>query len=437
MHRGHAWVFRAESHDTMLAWYEDIKNLTEKTGEERNAFIRAHARSVSAGSNKALSISDDGVMDEDEADQVPYSATASQPDLSPVEQHVERPHPGGRFPSTITMDRNSQVVRQPSSPSSSEDHDIVAKSETLPGPPVPEKIPNVQAQPDRDTANTGTPGHAETHAQDTYIPPTQMQEYNDLSGNQAPFPVDYPGSEYNTNPVLAEGVSSDGPGMVSYGAQPPAQSHSEPLRKAFNPQPTRHDSNYGDWMAPAAGAGGLAFGAGSVAAYKHHQQRKEKEKEEEVNDRNDTGRTLPGEPIALEQDSTAAATQQESEPTGVEPAVYPTTTSTQPLPPNVAWATDGVSSVVEPSQIISSDGATPKAGEASNADPFVTHGLGSATDPTGPGLARDPGEPIKVLANRPALKSHDSIATISDLHVPGEYPRANAGIDTQTSTTGE
>ena len=60
VHRGHAWVFRAESYDTMLAWFEDIKNLTEKTGEERTAFIRQHARSVSAGSNKAPSVSDDG-----------------------------------------------------------------------------------------------------------------------------------------------------------------------------------------------------------------------------------------------------------------------------------------------------------------------------------------------------------------------------------------
>ncbi|KAF4484616.1 Phosphatidylinositol 4,5-bisphosphate-binding protein SLM1 [Colletotrichum fructicola Nara gc5] len=36
MHRGHTWVFRAESHDTMMAWYEDIKVLTERTPQERS-----------------------------------------------------------------------------------------------------------------------------------------------------------------------------------------------------------------------------------------------------------------------------------------------------------------------------------------------------------------------------------------------------------------
>lgn len=78
MHRGHSWVFRAESHDTMLAWYEAIKVLTEKTGEERNAFIYSHARSTSANAHRT-SVSSDGFdgLEEDEADQVPYSATSS------------------------------------------------------------------------------------------------------------------------------------------------------------------------------------------------------------------------------------------------------------------------------------------------------------------------------------------------------------------------
>ena len=47
MHRGHTWVFRAESHDTMMAWYEDIKALTaDKTTQERNDFVRGHSRSL-------------------------------------------------------------------------------------------------------------------------------------------------------------------------------------------------------------------------------------------------------------------------------------------------------------------------------------------------------------------------------------------------------
>lgn len=96
MHRGHAWVFRAESYETMLAWYEAIKALTEKTGEDRNAFVRAHARSVSGTSNRPASVSSDGdALEEDEADQVPYSATSSVVN-QPVAQEtrLQRPLPG-------------------------------------------------------------------------------------------------------------------------------------------------------------------------------------------------------------------------------------------------------------------------------------------------------------------------------------------------------
>lgn len=427
VHRGHAWVFRAESHDTMLAWYEDIKNLTEKTGEERNAFIREHARSISAGSNNALSISDDGAMDEDEADQVPYSATASQGDLSPVEQqHVQRPNPGGRFPSTITTDRNSQVVLPPSSPSSSEDHDLVVRSETHPGPPLPDQVSSVQAQiGDERSAKLETPGQIDTHSQNTYIPISQTEEYNGLSVNQGPLPVAFPGSEYYTNPVRAEGISSDGPGLVSYGASPSSQPESEPIRRSF-PHPSRHDSKYGDWMAPAAGAGGLAFGAGSVAAYKHHQEQKERERE--AKSRTETEQVPQVEPITLDQSPLAIAAKKGPETAGVDPSVYPSTTSTQTLPSNDAWAAGSAISVAEPNQITSTDDATPTAVDTDRADPFATPGLSPVAEQPDPSLARDPAAPIKALANRPALTSHDSIATISDLHIPGEYPRTNTAV---------
>ncbi|KAI9831175.1 MAG: hypothetical protein M1826_003840 [Phylliscum demangeonii] len=93
MHRGHSWVFRAESYETMLSWYREIKSLTETTGEERNAYVRRHARSVSGQSQAPGSIDSDGAMDEDEADETPYSAAASsiileppKPDTTPAER---------------------------------------------------------------------------------------------------------------------------------------------------------------------------------------------------------------------------------------------------------------------------------------------------------------------------------------------------------------
>lgn len=92
MHRGHSWVFRAESYETMLAWYEAIQILTEKTGAERNAFVNQHARTLSGRAN---SVSSDG-FDDDEADQVPYAASTTSLTAAPVllEAKPQRPQPG-------------------------------------------------------------------------------------------------------------------------------------------------------------------------------------------------------------------------------------------------------------------------------------------------------------------------------------------------------
>lgn len=94
MHRGHAWVFRSDGYDTMLAWYEDIKNLTEKSGEARDKYVRRHGRHMSsgAGSFKASDLSSlrgsrlsvgpesavrepspESDLEEDEADKTPYT----------------------------------------------------------------------------------------------------------------------------------------------------------------------------------------------------------------------------------------------------------------------------------------------------------------------------------------------------------------------------
>lgn len=425
MHRGHAWVFRAESFDTMLAWYEDIKNLTEKTGEERTAFIRQHARSVSADSNKAQSISDDGVMDEDEADQVPYSATASQIDQPVGEKNAERPNPGGRFPSALTIDRNSQVPLSPSSPSSSGDRDIVAAAEALPGSDGTYGHSGDRFQGSKET-NTGSAliGATEvTPQKDNYSPTPQQKEFNALPAKSS-APIDSvpvttgssttgAGNEYNNSPVHAEGVSSDGPGLVSYGAPQPKQDRNSPISHPPFPHPARHDSKYGDWMGPAAaGVGGIAAGGAGVAAYKHQQ---EKKKEAEAQ------KALEQSPAP--QIQSLPYRQQEPEPT---PNTNTLPASTQPLPPNVAWASLSSSSVVAPSQLTESTDITPSITSASNTDPFLNKGLSPVTEQPDPSAnINDPGAPIKALAgsSRPLLISHDSIATISDLHIPGEFPR--------------
>lgn len=117
MHRGHTWIFRAESHDTMMAWYEDIKALTEKTAEERSLFVRTHSRSLSQSSRR--SASSDGIVDED--DEEPFAANQVEVKSEPrSDATARRPEPGGRFPSDIQVDaqRGLEAAKAPSSASS-------------------------------------------------------------------------------------------------------------------------------------------------------------------------------------------------------------------------------------------------------------------------------------------------------------------------------
>ncbi|KAL4865987.1 hypothetical protein BDV12DRAFT_173673 [Aspergillus spectabilis] len=128
MHRGHSWVFRAESYETMMAWYEDIERLISMTGEARNAFVRRHVRSVSGASFRSSS---DGVMDEDEADRTPYSAGSA---VLNQERPTSQPRqPGGRFPSDVQIDRHLHAPLSPSSGESSGEKDLLAAAGSLPG----------------------------------------------------------------------------------------------------------------------------------------------------------------------------------------------------------------------------------------------------------------------------------------------------------------
>ncbi|KAJ5391333.1 hypothetical protein N7509_006823 [Penicillium cosmopolitanum] len=132
MHRGHSWVFRAESHETMMSWFEDIESLSNKTGEARNAFVRKastrqrHVRSVSGMSTNSE------VMEDDEADRTPYSAESVV-----LANGQERPmsatrQPGGAFPSDVQIDRHLQAPLSPSSGDSSTGREMIAAAGAIP-----------------------------------------------------------------------------------------------------------------------------------------------------------------------------------------------------------------------------------------------------------------------------------------------------------------
>ncbi|KAK0648821.1 hypothetical protein B0T16DRAFT_456274 [Cercophora newfieldiana] len=115
MHRGHTWVFRAESHDTMMAWYDDIRTLTERTPEERSNFVRGHVRSLSRASQRS-SVSSDGMGDDDEEPPFATTAGAVSSQQQPRQDPLSRRPSGGRFPSDLQV--NTQRGLQVPSPHS-------------------------------------------------------------------------------------------------------------------------------------------------------------------------------------------------------------------------------------------------------------------------------------------------------------------------------
>ena len=376
MHRGHAWVFRAESHDTMLAWFSDIKNLTEKTGAERNAFIqRSHARSVSAGSHKAGSVSSDG-LEEDEADEVPYSATPSQADISAQQEKLpERPNPGGRFPSALNVDRGSHVPLSPSSNESSGDHEILAAAGALPGPGIPFSNSGQQVQAGDDekisenggpTPVTGVPLHH------TVYPPLQ-QVYSSSPAQQE--------ANRSTSEEL-EGSDALARAKESNSDRLDAANHSEkePIDRQLPYRVERHDSKYGDWMGPTTGkGGGGAVGAAGIEAYRHEQNQKKTA-------------TQDGQ-LGLQ---------------AVEPQTsIPTPGATQipfsnPLQGGIFAAIPSTAGTVT-SPTVDDDQSAPSTTKGS---PLHLNG---------------PAKELAEAAERPPLGSR--VNTISDLHLPGEFPK--------------
>ncbi|KAL9108360.1 MAG: hypothetical protein Q9227_006820 [Pyrenula ochraceoflavens] len=314
MHRGHSWVLRAESFDTMLQWFNDIKALTEKSGEDRNAYVRrSHARSLSGASFKSMGESSDGAMEEDEADRVPYSteesirgqsvshvpmaagvgaasAAAYGVDNEDASSFRRRPN-GGRFPSEIDVTRGLRAPLSPSSGDSSQGE--IAAAGALPGSGIEQYSAEGQT---RTSAATATKEH----------PVATSQKYN---------PGDKP---------------LDSAGSTSYGA----------------------------WMAPAA--------AGTVAnsAYGQHSERPS------------------------------------------EPSRQPETSAPIPVTGNFG-----------------SESST--SGHAADIGSSIGDGGSLNTVPTSTGSAIS-GTRMAAGVNankRPTMKPQQSENTISDLHIPGQYPR--------------
>lgn len=482
MHRGHSWIFRAETHDTMLAWYNDIKELTEKRGEERNEFVRrTHARTFSSGSMKAPSINSAGSgMEDDEADRAPFSGEQSVRGMSINEGAAtggmigpardtammddnrsepgwrpQRPTPGGRFPSEINVERGLQAPLSPSSGDSFDetDRDAIAAAGALPGSDLPFVAGNTR-QPHNDLQQPNQQ-HSGLH----------QQSGNELAGAAgSAAPVDN-----------AAGISDYTAGEHRRVA--PTSEGAVPIETA---------STYGEWMAPiAAGVGGAGLGAAGTAAYSHHRHNQDEQQnaipgagESSAPIMMDTAppENAPTEPRAMRDPEEAikmaaqnapANSPSEYRPTpqSIDSSGYIAPTSTgqyrptaetidssgyiapastnhyRPTPETIdssgyvapvsAYnAPSGPMSIYAdtPSTTLVAAGFDPASSRSAMSGPPASGLANTSNAQTAPidttGMTNDSG--IDAAGHkRPEMPSSaKSVMTISDLHVPGEFPRA-------------
>jgi hypothetical protein len=384
MHRGHTWVFRAETYDTMLAWYEDIKNLTEKKGEERDAFVRRHVRSASQSS--ARSASTDGALDEDEADQVPYASQQSISNDAARQDPGRRPSPGGRFPSDLQLERNLQAPLPPSSGSSEVGHDLTTASGGLQDhTPYPTQTTNHNATMPHeqyyDQAYPTSPNDAAYQYNNDYAYASTQQYQNDYSNQSQPAQFYNPAPEHGQPaPVMVEPTVM--PHEVPMASQPVDQQQPAPARPDQEPGIApleRHNSTYGDWMAPVAG--GAAAGGLAAAAYNQHQQHQEPSTQQPPVDR------LTATPVI----TSAETVPTDMAASGVQGNAVEEIHAPQPIP------------IAAEKPFLGNDEAVPA--------------TASSNVPNGGPVMHETGHTF-----RPVMRQNTDIS-VSDLHIPGEYPR--------------
>ena len=453
MHRGHAWIFRAESYDTMTAWCEDIKNLTEKTGEERNAFVRRHARSVSGGSHKPGSVSSDGVMDEDEADQVPFSANTSRVhQTAPKQDTPERPQPGGRFPSDLQVNRFLQAPLSPSSATSSGDRDAMITADSQPessaprgqsdldernaqgrihnevSPDAPVAIHDADKRQQDETVKRDLgQNHQPIHPQ-SYTPDAHRQHKNvkrDSGHDDQPVhtqchrldaqqhDVARRGLELSGPPVQSRGHSLEGLGVHSEDRQPMRDQRSESAVRTLPTEFIRRDSNYANWMASGkVGSGGTNAGTYGTEADRHHQQHNKPESHQQTSNTSNTPYT--GE---VAHSSTLVPTfigeladTERSQNTHAVPTLQASqaeNTSTVPNTMGNSALNTSTASYLQARAIPLNDSKTP----GPNSPVAQQHQARVGADAS-----------EGAITVRPTMQSYNSIQTVSDLHVPGEFP---------------
>jgi len=368
-----------------MAWYAIIKELTERTGERRNEFVRrTHARSLSGNSFRAASIggSSDGGMEEDEADYMPYASEQSvRGDSVAVGAGLglsagamgsniaydhddglsgsrwvppQRPSPGGRFPSDVNVHRGLQAPISPSSGESSEgDRAVIATARALPGSELPFASQHLDAIP---------------------IQPTPAKTTKDE--NLGTSVSDYP-TKQAMHPNL-------GPGLAAFDG---TQKHGG------------DGGHEGEWLA-TGGVSEAVVGAGATRLPRQQEPNVAVSTEEE---KALDASTVPI-PVAASS-ITDSPTHTHAMTTSSQDGTF-TTLSTAPTSTDQAPTQSQIQNSFEPD----------KAWTAVNANVDLTTGR-TVT----PQMAR-----VEAMVIRPTPVTTRSATTISDLHIPGEFPKVVA-----------
>ncbi|KAK4556506.1 phosphatidylinositol 4,5-bisphosphate-binding protein [Recurvomyces mirabilis] len=460
VHKGHNWVFRAETHDTMMAWYEDIRVLTESTGEARTAFVRKHARSIS-GTSDGATVSDEGFED-DEADAAPYRAdVASLAEVHPQESRPQRPAPGGRFPSNTNVPRTRALT--PSSGSEETDRDVLAAggSGLLAGSAAeaydrtgqnPYKLDGVSAGnrtiPDYQPGPATVEGRQyydddepvyPSQAAEVIHAPTQTQTYSLPVQPNQPVNQQQPAVAATLPPSTYDPTSQTS-GL--YTQQPQQTTFSPAQQRPFlGNTPDRYNSMYGDWMAPTA-AGVAGVGAGVAGGeYLRNQRETNAAREQEqayapttlqeetrspmVNDMGVMAEGIPNRPGSNDNlaalTAPSAAPAETSMPLQQSEVVPPVRSAPAPVITSLAAAR-----VIAPTPLRQSEVPEP----VDNLPATVTSSEGregrtglDGGEMGGSGLGGLEAKGAHETGRFAPIVRHDTDMSISALHIPGEYPK--------------
>lgn len=339
--------------------------MTETSPQERTAFVRQHARSVSGTSQRAGSISSDGIVDEE--DDEPFSGTNSGIVNPGPKQDVlsRRPQPGGRFPSDIAVDTlSTRGLHAPLSPSSGssgfgdvQDRNVAAAS-ALPG------------------SGIGRHYAAEDSSSPTHAALVNQEAERD-----------------GINPYT-----------------------SQPIQQRDNHNQQHH--NFSDGRATeglevaGAGAGGAALGAAGIAAYHAYKE------DEDINYRQQQQKQAARDAVTIAAPNTLQ--DRYAEQAAREAATISAPDTAQDL-----YLRQAVS-----------EAAVIAAPDATDSDHTTTHIMSGGRSQGD--LSQNDINTIEttlesVTNSRPLLpagESHQSVQTISQLHVPGEYPKDIVRRDT-------